>query len=70
MSDADHRPAGDARTAPVAVWQILEKMRGQELIDWRMAEVKNRASIEERKLDIGFPFGWYPVLLTKDLAVG
>ena len=66
MSDA----ANDARTAPVAVWQILENLRGQDLIDWRLAEVKNRASIEERNLDIGFPFGWYPVMLAKDLAVG
>jgi len=70
MSDAETGAASDARTAPVAVWQILEKLRGQDLIDWRLAETKGRASIAERKLDIGFPFGWYPVLLSKDLAVG
>ena len=70
MSDAEIGTASDARTAPVAVWQILEKLRGQDLIDWRLAETKGRASIAERKLDIGFPFGWYPVLLSKDLAVG
>ena len=70
MSDAEKSAASDARTAPVAVWQILDKLRGQDLIDWRLAETKGRASIEERNLDIGFPFGWYPVVLSKDLAVG
>ena len=70
MSATDQKAATDARTAPVAVWQILEKLRGQDLIDWRLAEVTGRASIEERNLDIGFPFGWYPIALSKDLAVG
>ena len=45
MSDAETGAASDARTAPVAVWQILEKLRGQDLIDWRLAETKGRASI-------------------------
>jgi hypothetical protein len=58
MSDAEKSAASDARTAPVAVWQILDKLRGQDLIDWRLAETKGRASIEERNLDIGFPFGF------------
>ena len=70
MSEAENKPAGDARTAPVAVWQILEKLKGQDLLDWRLADVKGRASIEERNLDIGFPFGWYPIVMAKDLAVG
>ena len=70
MSATDQKAATDARTAPVAVWQILEKLRGQDLIDWRLAEVTGRASIAERNLDIGIPFGWYPIALSKDLAVG
>ncbi len=70
MSEKEHRAAGDARTAPVAVWQILEKLRGQDLLDWRVAEVTNRASIEERNLDIGIPFGWYPLIQSNDLEVG
>jgi len=70
MSDAANRPAGDARTAPVAVWSILEKLKGQDLIDWRLAPVDGRASVAERNLDIGFPFGWYPVDLSVDLEVG
>ena len=70
MSDAERKAASDARTAPVAVWQILEKLKGQDLADWRLANVENRASIEERNLNIGIPFGWYPLVLAKDLAVG
>ena len=58
MSDAQESTATDARTAPVAVWQILEKLKGQDLADWRLADVRNRASIEERNLNIGIPFGW------------
>ena len=53
-----------------AVWQLLEKLKGQDLIDWRVAEVGNRPSIEERNLDIGFPFGWYPLMMSAELAVG
>lgn len=60
----------DARTPPVAVWQLLDKLRGQDLLDWRLAPVAGRASIEERNLDIGFPFGWYPIELSANLAPG
>ncbi|MEM9706229.1 MAG: Rieske 2Fe-2S domain-containing protein, partial [Pseudomonadota bacterium] len=60
----------DARTAPVAVWQMLEKFSKDELAAWRLEEPKNRASIEARNLDIGFPFGWYAVMPSSDLPVG
>jgi len=53
--------ATDARTPPVAVWQILEKLRGPELAAWRVAPLSDRPSPAERGLDIGFPFGWYAV---------
>ena len=66
----DQNSATDARTAPVAVWQVLEKLRGQDLIDWRLAPVEGRASVVERNLDIGFPFGWYAIELSANLAVG
>ncbi|WP_246202958.1 aromatic ring-hydroxylating oxygenase subunit alpha [Sphingomonas lacunae] len=62
--------ANDARTPPVAVWQILEKLRGQELVDWRVAPLDDRPSIAERGLDIGFPFGWYAIELADFVAVG
>lgn len=70
MSAADSQTASDARTPPVAVWRLLENLKGQDLADWRLAEVTNRASVEERNLGIGFPFGWYPLELSTDLAVG
>ncbi len=62
--------ATDARTAPVAVWQVLEKMTKEEREAWRVAPLANRPAPEQRNLDIGFPFGWYPFMLAKDLAVG
>ena len=70
MAGSDHGPAGDARTAPVAVWQVLEKMSKEELVEWRMAEVTNRAPIADRNLDMPFAYGWYPAMLSSDLAVG
>lgn len=60
----------DARTAPVAVWQVLEKMSKEEREEWRVAPLDNRPSVEERNLDIGFPFGWYPMMLSNELGVG
>ena len=62
--------ATDARTAPVAVWQVLEKMTKEEREAWRVADIANRRPAAERNLDIGYPFGWYPFMLGRDLAVG
>lgn len=70
MVDQDKTSATDARTAPVAVWQVLERMSNEERVAWRVADIKNRPSAEARNLDIGIPFGWYPVLLSSELAVG
>lgn len=59
------------KPAPVAVWQVLESLRGQDLIDWRVNPVKNAASIEERNLDkLPLPFGWFMVAYSDELAVG
>lgn len=60
----------DARTAPVAVWSVLEKMTTEERHAWRVAPLENNRPIEERNLDLGFPFGWYPMMLSKELEVG
>jgi len=60
----------DARTAPVAVWSVLERMSEEERRAWRVAPLENRPSVEERNLDLGFAFGWYPMLLSKELAIG
>lgn len=62
--------ANDARTPPVAVWQVLEKMSREELAAWRVADLAGRPAPETRNLDVGFPFGWYPFMLGRDLAVG
>lgn len=70
MTDQITLEATDARTPPVAVWQVLDKMTKEETVAWRVAEPGNRASIAERNLDIGFPFGWYMALLSDELAVG
>lgn len=60
----------DARTAPVAVWQVLERMSADELAAWRVADLANRRSPAERNLDGPFPFGWYPLMLSDELPVG
>ena len=70
MGNSDIKSATDARTAPVAVWQILDGMNKEELTAWRMAPIDNKMSVEERNLDIGYPFGWYPLLLSTELEVG
>ncbi|MFZ4110018.1 MAG: aromatic ring-hydroxylating oxygenase subunit alpha [Polymorphobacter sp.] len=63
-------PINDARTAPVAVWQMLSGLKGDALKAWRLAETQGRASVAERGLDIPYPFGWYPALLSSELAIG
>ena len=56
---------------PVAVWQQLEGLRGQDLIDWRVSDVKNHASLEERNLDkLPLPFGWFMVAYSDEVEVG
>ncbi len=58
MTDVLDKAAIDARTPPVAVWQLLDKLRGDALTEWRVAPVEGLPSAQERGLDIGFPFGW------------
>lgn len=66
----DQEVATDARTAPVAVWQILENMSKEERLAWRVADLEHKPSLESRNLDLGFAFGWYPVLLNEELEEG
>ena len=63
-------PGTDARTPPVAVWQILESLKGQDLLDWRVAPLDGRPTPAERGMDIGFPFGWYAIELTDFVVPG
>lgn len=58
-------------TSHVAVWQVLDGLRGQDLTDWRMRVVKNEASREDRNLDkLPLPFGWFMVAYSDELATG
>jgi 3-ketosteroid 9alpha-monooxygenase subunit A len=63
-------PAPDARTPPTAAWAMIEKLRGEELKAWRMADVPDRASPDERNLRHDFPFGWFAVAYADELAPG
>jgi len=60
----------DARTTPAAVWTKLAELKGDDLIAWRTALVEGRPSADERKLDAAFPFGWFAVSYSDELAVG
>ncbi|NNC38086.1 MAG: (2Fe-2S)-binding protein [Acidimicrobiales bacterium] len=54
----------------VAVWQQLSGLRGTDLIDWRVSNVRNDASMEERNLDkLPMPFGWFMVAYSDELLV-
>lgn len=67
----DQQSAQDARTAPVAVWNILEKMTPEQKVVWRIADVTgNPASKERGTEDLPFPYGWYAVCYSDELAVG
>lgn len=72
MTDIDPKLAAptDARTAPVAVWKVLSDLKGEDLQRWRVAEVRNRPSADERGIDLPFPLGWFAVGYSDDLAVG
>jgi 3-ketosteroid 9alpha-monooxygenase subunit A len=60
----------DARTTPAAVWTKLGSLKGDDLIAWRTADVPDRPSSDERKLDDRFPFGWFAVSYSDELAIG
>ena len=60
----------DARTTPAAVWSALEHLKGDDLIAWRVADVPNRPSAEERNLTEGYPMGWFAMCYSDELAAG
>lgn len=59
-----------AYASPVAVAAALAGMSPEERARWRTRDVPGRPSPAERGLDIPFPYGWYPVLLSEELAAG
>ena len=55
----------------VAVWQQLAGLKGQDLIDWRMANVQEQSSLESRNLDaLPLPFGWFMMAYSDELSIG
>lgn len=48
----------------------LGDLKGDELLAWRMADLPNRPSADERNLQTEFPMGWYAVCYSDELAVG
>ncbi len=45
-------------------------MKGEELAAWRIADLPNRPTAEERNLKEPFPFGWFAVCYSDELAPG
>lgn len=72
MTDIDPKlgAATDARTAPVAVWKMLSELKGEALAQWRVAEVRNRPTPEERGIDLPFPLGWFALGYSDELKAG
>jgi 3-ketosteroid 9alpha-monooxygenase subunit A len=60
----------DARTPPSEIWKRLEELKGDALAAWRVADVPDRPSADERQLPDEYPFGWFGVGYSDELAVG
>ena len=57
-------------SSPVAVAQALAGMDAGERARWRTADLPGRPAPAERGLDIPFPLGWFPAMLSEELAAG
>ncbi len=57
-------------SSPVAVAQALAGMSDEARASWRKADMPGRPAPAERGLDIPFPFGWFPAMLSAELAPG
>jgi len=67
---ADQPDPASARTPPPAVWYYLENLKGEERLAWRLADVKDRPSADERNLPHEYPFGWFVIDYSDELAIG
>jgi phenylpropionate dioxygenase-like ring-hydroxylating dioxygenase large terminal subunit len=67
---ADGAEVMDARTPRSQIWKQLDSLKGDELVAWRVADVPDRPSADERNLPNEYPFGWYGVGFSDELAVG
>ena len=71
MTDIRTGLVGDARTPPVATWQIVGRMSPEERAAWRMAPMRDNPSAAERNVDkIPYPYGWFIACYSDELAVG
>jgi hypothetical protein len=62
--------ATDAAQRPSRSGRSWKRLKGQDLRPTGAGRLKAAPRWQERNLDIGFPFGWYPVELAANLAVG
>lgn len=64
-------PTGEnAYTARSANWEKMKALSPEERAAWRLADVPDRPSADERDLPEEYAFGWYGVSLSDELAVG
>jgi nitrite reductase/ring-hydroxylating ferredoxin subunit len=67
---ADQPSAPEVLKTDVAVKKVLADMTREEILAWRVAPVDDRPSADERGLPDEFPFGWFAVHYSDELAVG
>lgn len=60
----------NAYTARSENWERLKRLTEEERAAWRVADVPDRPSADERGLPTEYMFGWYGVSLSDELAVG
>jgi nitrite reductase/ring-hydroxylating ferredoxin subunit len=53
-----------------SVWRVLENKTQEELEAWRVADQPNRPDPDARNLQDEFPFGWFGIHYSDELAVG
>lgn len=60
----------NAYTGRSANWERLKSLSEEERAEWRLADVPDRPSADERDLPTEFMFGWYGVAMSHELAAG
>jgi len=71
MSDTDHTAAQvEDNPHNTATRAYMNKLAGEDLVAWRMAEVTGRLSADERNMQTEFMMGWYCVAYSHELEVG
>jgi nitrite reductase/ring-hydroxylating ferredoxin subunit len=63
-------PRESAYTARSASWEAMKQLTEDERAAWRVADFPERANPDERGLPDEYPFGWFGVSLSDELAPG